>query len=261
MDYWSIWHFWRASSMNFQHHQQYPFAYGPVQPAEFVLAHAQQNMQHMPPQCGNMNCMYAMHPLQQSLPLMPQQYNPYLMQCSYLMPSPIAAYGHHPMHHYPQPPPPSFYNQAPYPQPGYGVMQPPQLLGPHQMVPPQYQHQMRPMPGHPHQMNSYCHGQLQSIYRAQATFEAPVMPPRPPNFDFPPNPMDGSTYSTSTAYPGDDEHRKHVFLRGALYNMEFLKPPLQQDESSQFMDSKSQSDDTEDDPYDPMDEVSRSQAL
>lgn len=250
VDFWSFWHFWRAFSMNSQQQQQYPFAYGPMQPLEFVFAQAQQNMQNMPPQCGNMTCMY---PMQQPIPPLPQQYNPYLMQCGYLMPPPFAAPGH-PMQHYPQPPPPSFFNQGPYPQPPYGM--PPPLMV------PQHQNQMRPLAGQPPQMNSFCHAQLQSIYRAPATFEAPVMPPPPqPNFNFVPYSMDDTNYSSSTAYPGDDECRKHVYLRGALYNTEFLKPPLQEEESPQFVDGKSQSDETDEDPYDPMDEVSRSQTL
>lgn len=244
--------------MNSQQHQQYPFAYGPMQPVEFVFANAQaqQNMQSMPPQCGNMTCMYP--PMQQPVAPVPQQYNPYMMQCGYLLPPPFGAHGHHhPLHHYPQPPPPSFFNQAHYPEPQHGMMQPPPSpLGPHHMVP---QHQMSPMPEQAHQMNSYSHAQLQSIYQEQATFEAPVMPPPSPNLNFLPNPMDDSTCSTpsASAYPGDDENRKHVFLRGALYNTEFLQP----DESPQFMDAKSQSDETDEDPYDPMDEVSRSQSL
>lgn len=241
--------------------QQYPFSYGPMQPVELVYTQAQQNMQRMPQQCGNMNCIF---PIQQPVHPQPQQFNPYLMQCSYLLPPPFCGHGQRSIYHYPQqqqqqlqPPPLYFFNQAHYAQPPHGLAPHP---APTQQMPPLPQ-QMRPIPVQAQQLNSFCHAQLQSIYRAHATFETPpVMPQTPANFNFLPNPLEGSPCANTTGYPGDEEHRKHVFLRGALYNADFLKSPIQQDstDSPTFKDGKLQANVADDDPYDPMDEVSSS---
>lgn len=239
--------------MNPPQHQQYPFAYGPIP----VFPQAQQNMQRIPQQCGNMNSIY---PFQQPVhPLPPQQYNPYLMQCSYLLPPTFYGHGQRSIYQYPQqqfrPPALSFFNQPQFAPPPHGLVQQPLPIP---QINPQPQ-QMRPMPVQAQQLNSYCQAQLQNAYRAHATFaRPPVMPSPPQNLNFLPNSMNGTPCSNSTAFPGDEEHRKHVYLRGALYNTNLLKPPHQQDDLPPFRDSKLQFNVTDDEPYNPMEEVSSS---
>lgn len=230
--------------------QQYPLSYATMQP---IYTQAQQNMQL----CGNMTYMYPIqqpvHPLSQ-----PQQFNPYLVQCSYLLPPAFCGHGHSFMYQYPQqqqlqPSALPFFNQVPYAPPTPGLVTIPAATQP---MPPLPQ-PMMPVQAQP--LNSACNAQLQpqSIY----PLSQPVMPQTPANSNVLPNPLESSASANTAAKPDEgEESKKHVFLRGALYNTDFLKSPTQQDSSNSLplKNDKLQANVTDEDPYDPMDEVSSS---